>query len=195
MTTPEEKLKIMSLNIKSDIDDFFETYSIGSLSDESDLLVYVDELKILKREHRRIHTQLLEIEGDNFDTAYPDYALQKKLVSDAFTEASDKLSAVRKSKTDKAESERKLIAKIELEKLAQEKAMADLQLERLRDEVENQKISTQQKLLAEQERLKCELNVFKGNVDADIEDLDSNSQLTSDLSLIDELVSKFESRL
>ena len=57
-TTPEEKLKIMSLNIKSDIDDFLETYSIDSLLDESDLVGYVDELKILKREHRRIYTQL-----------------------------------------------------------------------------------------------------------------------------------------
>ena len=183
-TTPEEKLRIMSLNIKSDIDDFLETYSINSLSDESNLMVYVDELKILKREHRRIHTQLSVIEGENFETAYPDYACQKKLVADAFTEANDKLSEIRKARAD-----------LEFEKLAQEKARADLELEKLREEAEYRKNSADQKLLADQERLRCELNVFKDNVEIEIEEVDLISLSASDLSEIDQLVSKFDSKL
>ena len=195
MTTPVDKLKIMSSNIMSDIDDCFETYQLELIKEESDLASYVDELKTLKREHRRIHTQLKGLEGDNFQTVCPDYEKQKKQISDSFTVANEELSKVRKTKMEKIESENEKRVQLEMEKLAQEKAKADLEVQRLRDEVENQKAISDKKLSMKREKVKCEFSVFEKKVHDGTDEILLNVQLLSDVEDMERLVFKFETWL
>ena len=54
-----DKLRVMSINIGSDIKDFFESYSIDLITDEYELDNYISKIENLKREHRRIHTQII----------------------------------------------------------------------------------------------------------------------------------------
>ena len=57
----KEKLKVMSTNIRSDMEDFLEFYLIEDIWQEDDLISYINKLENLKREHRHIHTQIKEV--------------------------------------------------------------------------------------------------------------------------------------
>ena len=60
-----EQLLVMSINIGSDIKDFFESFSIESMmNNEYKPNNYISKLENLKREHTRIHAQIRGMEGE-----------------------------------------------------------------------------------------------------------------------------------
>ena len=68
-----DELHLKTIDICSDVDDFFSSYSLDELEGEEELQDYVAKIEVLKREFRRIHSQLKGIEEVDFPTKYPYY--------------------------------------------------------------------------------------------------------------------------
>ena len=66
-----DELKPKVIEICSDVEDFLDSYVLDDLNGEEELREYIDKLDVLKRDFRRVHTQLKKEEGENFPTAYP----------------------------------------------------------------------------------------------------------------------------
>ena len=54
----------LAINSRSDVEDLFESYVIEELEDEDELSDYLTKIDVVKRDFRRIHSQLKAIEGD-----------------------------------------------------------------------------------------------------------------------------------
>ena len=72
-----DDLRIQAINISSDVDDLFDSYEISELAEMDDLEDYVRKIGDVKREYRRIHRQIKDLDGDGFPTRYPDFDKQK----------------------------------------------------------------------------------------------------------------------
>ena len=65
-TNNMSELQTMANNVGSDVEDFFDSYVLDELNEEEELREYVDKLDVLKREFKRIYSQLKRTEGENF---------------------------------------------------------------------------------------------------------------------------------
>ena len=106
-------LKRSAIHVKSDLDDFFDTYDLTTLVEQDEVTVFINELGGLKRNFRRIFSEIKEAEGDDFDTKYPDFEKDLLFYNVKLKDANCKLSSL-KMKTKLAEAERN--AQIDLEK-------------------------------------------------------------------------------
>ena len=57
-------LERSAVHVKSDLDDFFDTYDITTLVDEDEIIPYITELGDLKRNFRRVFSELKMVEGE-----------------------------------------------------------------------------------------------------------------------------------
>ena len=147
-----EKLKIASVNINSDVEDFFESYLLEQLTDEDEIRQYVNKLENLKLEHRRIHAQIKEKDSEKFQNLYPNYEQQKIRLAEAFENAKQLVTQIRKENNGKLQTENKFKANLEIEKIKQETAKAELENERIKQEklkydleVENLKLELEER--------------------------------------------------
>ena len=102
-------LQTKAVDICSDIEDLFDSYVLDELNGEEELREYVEKLEVLKREFRRIHSQLQRAEGDNFPNAYPELVEYLTKLTEQFKAASKKLSEKRaQSKSEASERETQL---------------------------------------------------------------------------------------
>ena len=92
-----------------------------------------------KREHRRIHTQIKEEVGENFDNLYYNYEECKGGLIQNLKIANGKISSLKKGKIGEIEIENQRRAQLEPEKLEHETAKADWELEKVKVEVANKK--------------------------------------------------------
>ena len=86
-----DNLREMSININSDVEDFFDSYSIELImDDEIELERYVSKIEELKKEHRRAHAHIREKDVENFNTLYPNYETVKVKLNEMFSVANKK---------------------------------------------------------------------------------------------------------
>ena len=69
----DKGIHAQAINIRSDVDDFFDSYDFETLGELEDVQDYITNLGDLKRAFRRIHSQITEIERAEFGTKYPDF--------------------------------------------------------------------------------------------------------------------------
>ena len=115
-----EELRVMSINIGSDIEKIFESFSTESTTyDEYELNNYISKRGHLKREHRRIHAQIREMEGENFENLHPNYDAIRITLYDNYTLPIKKLFTMRITKNEVLDSENreKINEEIENKKL------------------------------------------------------------------------------
>ena len=93
-----DELHERAIEIRSDIDDFSDSFDVSQISDEEELLEYSRDIESLKKDFRRIHAQLKDKDNDNFDARYPDYENVLASLSTGFKTAKEKL---RKLKRDR----------------------------------------------------------------------------------------------
>ncbi len=94
----EKGINVQAINIRSDVEDFFDSYDFENLDELEDVQEYIMNLGNLKREFRRVHAQVKETEGAEFGTKYSDF---DKLLNDlnyCFTTANQKLSGIKDSR-------------------------------------------------------------------------------------------------
>ena len=98
-----QDLQMQAINISSDIEDLLESYEIEKLTELDELNKFISLIGDMKREYRRIHAQLKIAEGENYNTAYPNY--QKKLneLIENFKTANDKLNGLKRAERGKFE--------------------------------------------------------------------------------------------
>ena len=65
-----EELRLHVINISSDIEDFYDSYQLEELIEVDELENYLSKLGDMKRNFRRIHSQLKLAEGENFSVNY-----------------------------------------------------------------------------------------------------------------------------
>ena len=92
-----DPLKADAIKIRSDVEDFFESYDLEEITEEEGLLGYVGEIKLLKQEYRRIHALLKDGDAGGFATNYPNYDTDMKGLTDKFKEANKKVLAVKEA--------------------------------------------------------------------------------------------------
>ena len=89
----------LAINSQSDVEDLFESYVIEELEDEDELSDYLTKIDVVKRDFRRIHSQLKAIEGDeDFQKKYPYYDKDLATLNTSFKEVSKKLADIRKNR-------------------------------------------------------------------------------------------------
>ena len=94
-TNKMSELQMKAIDIGSDVEDFFDSYVLDELNEEEELREYVEKLDTLKREFRRVHSQLKRSEGENFSTTYPEFDNYLKRLTEDFKTANKKLSESR----------------------------------------------------------------------------------------------------
>ena len=139
-----EKLKTMVINIRSDISDFHESYPLDDVQGEDECLKYVENLEILKKEHRRIFNHLQEMGADSPEN-FPNYEIVKDDLNQKFKLAVAKLRDIRKGTFDD------LCKREEIERLNSRK-----------------KISTEFHIFSS--RLEEELSSYKNVIDIDFDE-------------------------
>ena len=70
--SPVMDITKQAINIYSDVEDFFDSFEIENLNELEDVEKYVDGIRSLKQEFRRIHSHLKKSDEDNFSTNYPE---------------------------------------------------------------------------------------------------------------------------
>ena len=114
-------LAMQALNLESDVDDFFESYSHENLVSCEDLEDYCSKLGKLKQEFRRVYTQLKHGEtDDSFGQKYPRYTDCLADLNANFKKANEKLSALRNAERTKRDEIEKLRSYLESERLQKE---------------------------------------------------------------------------
>ena len=128
-------LKTQVIHIQSDVEDFFDSYDIYLLDDEDELYDYVTKLGEIKRDFRRIYTELKTLEGENFTTNHPDLERSLYELTETFKNANKRLTDRKKLKKqtelERLENEaydRKVAEERRLseEKFAEERRMDEL---------------------------------------------------------------------
>ena len=66
-----DNLQVQAINALSDVEDFLETFLIDELSSEGELKEYISKLEVVKRDFRRVLSQLKVAEGDEFEKNIP----------------------------------------------------------------------------------------------------------------------------
>ena len=56
-------LKRSAIHVKSDLDDFFDTYDLTTLVEQDEVTVFINELGELKRNFRRIFSEIKRLKG------------------------------------------------------------------------------------------------------------------------------------
>ena len=115
-----QELQMQAIDIESDIEDFFESYQVTNLNEIDPLVSFVSKIEDLKRSYRRIHAQIRALEGENYDTKYPEFEKQVNNLTQNFREANTKLTVLRKIEKDNSNEVQKLRSKLETEKLESE---------------------------------------------------------------------------
>ena len=90
-----DELQTKAIEICSDVEDFFDSFTLDDLTEEDEVQEYVLKLEGVKRDFRRVHSQLQIREGNDFPTKYPDYEQRLKELSETFTAANKKLSELK----------------------------------------------------------------------------------------------------
>ena len=123
-----------AIHVKSDLEDFFDTFDITTLVEEDEIVPYIAELGDLKRNFRRVFSELKVAEGENFETKYPKYEQDMLYYNGKFKDASSKLSDL-KSKRKTAEEEKlKIDTAAELKFVADERnVQIDLEQKKIKD--------------------------------------------------------------
>ena len=80
----------------SDVDDFLSSYTLDELSGEEELQDFVTKVEILKRDFRRVHSQIQDADKEGFPTKYPYYTERLNELTQLFKDANTKLSNLRK---------------------------------------------------------------------------------------------------
>ena len=83
----DKNLVMRSIVASSDFEDLFASYDINNLNDEDELCEYVNKVSELKKEFRRIITQLKQAEGDEYPDKYPTYDETLHQLDDSFKKA------------------------------------------------------------------------------------------------------------
>ena len=115
-----QELQMQAIDIESDIEDFFESYQVTNLNEIDPLVSFVSKIEDLKRSYRRIYAQIRALEGENYDTKYPEFEKQVNNLTQNFREANTKLTVLRKIEKDNSNEVQKLRSKLETEKLESE---------------------------------------------------------------------------
>ena len=68
-----DNLQVQAINALSDVEDFLETFLIDELLSEGELKEYVSRLEVVKRDFRRVFSQLKVAEGEDFEKKYPSF--------------------------------------------------------------------------------------------------------------------------
>lgn len=154
----DHDLKMRSIDICSDIEDFFESYNLGEINDEDEIIHYITKIEDIKKEFRRVHAQLKNIEGNEFQTKYPDFEKQLGELNEFFQMSNKKLRSLKKQKIQAIEEANR---EAEADRVFKEKAEADNKKEELLVCAESLKyeIGTRCDTL----RLKCNVDVSKLN--------------------------------
>ena len=130
-----KELKTQAIHIYSDLEDFFDSYDIRELDEVDELQDYVAKIGDLKRNFRRIHSELKVALGEEFKTEYPEFDNTSNELSEKFKIANKKLTDLKKetkineqAKTDKDMYELKLAEEYRQSqaKLENEKKIVDL---------------------------------------------------------------------
>ena len=143
--SPVMDITKQAINIYSDVEDFFDSFEIENLNELEDVEKYVDGIRSLKQEFRRIHSHLKKSDEDNFSTTYPDYLKKLELLKTNMKVASDKLTTIKndeKLKRDQIDQKR---ANLEQERLRRELEAIDFQYAEKRSQC-----ISQRKLFVEQ---------------------------------------------
>ena len=128
--------KIQALDIRSNVEDFLESYEIENLVLEEDLIDYISKIGDLKKDYRRVHTHLKSKDKD-FANNYPDYHDQLSFLNENFKTATEKLKFL------KEEEERRALNKKNEEV---EQARRALESEKLQKELASiQKVSDEKR--------------------------------------------------
>ena len=90
-----DELNIKVVEICSDVDDFLASYTLEELTEEDEVQDYVLKLEGLKRDFRRVHSQVRTLEGNDFPTKYPYYDQRLTEITETFKAANKKLSEYR----------------------------------------------------------------------------------------------------
>ena len=93
-----DNLEVQAIHALSDVEDFFETFLFDDLSSEDELSEYVSKIETVKRNFRRILSQLKVAEGTEFSRKYPDYEKTLEELNEKFKQAKIKLSEVKSTK-------------------------------------------------------------------------------------------------
>ena len=114
-------LHTQAIHINTDIDDLFESYDIGELCDEDELVDYLAKIEDLKKQFRRVYAEIRNLEGENlFLTTYPNYDKELDYLKSKFNEAKQKLASVRKAAKDRVADEEKVRYDLQNQKILQE---------------------------------------------------------------------------
>ena len=80
----------------SDVDDFLSSYTLDELSGEDELQDYVTKVEVLKRDFRRVHSQIKDADEEGFPAKYPYYTDKLEELTKLFKDANTKLTNLRK---------------------------------------------------------------------------------------------------
>ena len=80
----------------SDVHDFLSSYTLDELSGEEELQDFVTKVEILKRDFRRVHSQIQDADKEGFPIKYPYYTERLNELTQLFKDANTKLSNLRK---------------------------------------------------------------------------------------------------
>ena len=130
-----QELKTRVIHICSDVEDFYESYNIELIEDEQELKDYISGIGDLKRNFRRIYSELKIAEGDNFARNFPHFEKDLHELTDSFKTASQKLSDLRYNgkllETQKLENDTSQQFDVEQERLNQAKLEDEKRIEDL----------------------------------------------------------------
>ena len=130
----DKDLERSAIHIQSDLDDFFDTFDITTLVDEDEIVPYITQLGDLKRNFRRVFSELKVAEGENFATKYPDYDKDMLHCNQKFKDASSKMSDLKSERKTAEEKKIKIDTAAELKLVEDEqKARIDLEQKNIKD--------------------------------------------------------------
>ena len=114
-----DELNTKVVEICSDVDDFLASYILEELTEEEEVKNYVLKLEGLKRDFRRVHSQVKTLEGTDFPTKYPYYDQRLTELTEIFKAANKKLSVLKaQSKAEEKLRESEVInSQVDKEKL------------------------------------------------------------------------------
>ena len=164
------RMACSELQVQADMEDLFESYQIDDLIELGELNEFLCKIGDIKREFRRIHTQLKITEGDNYGRVHLDYKKQIKELNNKFNTANKKLSAVKRVDKEKLEEVERWQTELESEKIKQEthviKIQPKFESDKIKEETEAIKIKFKEKQL----HCKSEWKFFIEQVNGEIMD-------------------------
>ena len=99
--TRMENLTPQVINISCDIEDLL-ALKLSSMFQVDRVESYIEDIKSVRRDFRRVHAQIKQILGNEHATKYPDYDKIIKDLDDRTDEAWTRLGKVRKNLSDVA---------------------------------------------------------------------------------------------